>query len=125
MTLGLEMVDPQLKCKLGMCLGIARIKDGTDKAGCDTTNKIYEERVGFKCKVITYATTSSRATKDAAKMFNQDEDFCDMLYCDKVSKSAVGCLFRKKNKVKNFLTFAMFKLHINSNPQIIFLFARC
>ena len=44
-TLGLEMVDPQLKRNVGVFLGMVRIKDGDDKARCDTINKIYEKKL--------------------------------------------------------------------------------
>ena len=57
------MLDPQLKRNLGTCLGVVQIKDGTDKVGHDTINKIYEEIAGLKFKVITHATTSNRAAK--------------------------------------------------------------
>ena len=78
MDLGLEMVDPQLKRNLGACLVMVRVKDGSDKAGHDTINKIYEERVGFKCKAIINATTSERAAKGMSAMFNKDADVCDI-----------------------------------------------
>ena len=40
--------------------------------------------------------------------------------CDKIGKSAIGYIIRARNKVQCFLTFAIFKLCINSNAQIIF-----
>ena len=73
------MVEPQLKRNLGVVI----IKDGADKAVHYAINKIYEERVGFKFKVITHTTTSDRAAKVIAMIFNQDEDVCAMYDCDK------------------------------------------
>ena len=78
---------------------MVRIKYWADKAGHDIINKTYEERVGFKIKVIEHVTTSDRATKDIATMLNQDEDFCDVYDCDRVGKLKVGDLVRTINKV--------------------------
>ena len=53
-------------------------------------------------------------------MFNEDEDVCDTRDSDKIGKSAIGDLTRMGNKVQYFLSFALFKLHINSYPKTIF-----
>ena len=37
--MGLETVDPDLKLNLGVCLGMARIKDGEEEARNDTLSK--------------------------------------------------------------------------------------
>ena len=124
-ALGLEMVEPNLKSNLVMCIGIVWIKHGTEKAGYDAINKFYEEKVGFKCKVITHAKTSDRAAKGIVTMFNPNDDACDVHDCDKLGKSSIRHLVRMRNKVQCFLTFSTFKFCINSNPQIIFFLVRC
>ena len=53
---------------------MVRIKYSTNKTGHDAINEIYEEIIGFKYVVIMHDTTSDRATKVIAKMFNHDED---------------------------------------------------
>ena len=66
---------------------MVRDKDGTDKVGCTTINKICEEIVGFKCVEIAHAAISDRASKSASIRINHDEGICDMHDCDKIGKS--------------------------------------
>ena len=54
MTMRLEVEDPNIKCNLGACLGMKRIKDGADKPRHDAFSKISVERVGFKYDEITH-----------------------------------------------------------------------
>ena len=99
MAIGLEMVGSILKYDSGVRLVIIRVRDGTDEAGCTTINKIFEERVGIKHKEISHATTSDRAAKIIATMFNHNKDVCDMCCCDGIGKSAIRHLIRDRNKV--------------------------
>ena len=98
MTFGLDIVCPNMKRVLGERLGIVRVKDGHEKAGCDLITKILEERVGFKHVEMTCITTSDRAEKCIATMINRDEDFCDMHDLNKIVKSAIRGLVRIRNK---------------------------
>ena len=65
-------------------MGMARVKDGHDEAGCNSINKILEERVGFMRLEMTRTTTSDREAKYIATMLKHDEDVCDMRDCDKI-----------------------------------------
>ena len=114
---GLEMVDPNLKCNLVTCLGMTRIKDGADEDGHDTLFKIFVERVRLKHNEIAHTTTSDRAAKVVATMFNHNEDVCNMHDCDKIGRSAIVYLIRTWNKVHLFnLCNISTLLHIDSVP---------
>ena len=122
MALRLQMVDPQLKCDLGACLGMVRVKYGSGKTRSDTISKVCEERVGLKHKAATHSTTSERYEKGTVAMIDQDEGTCVICHCGKGGKLAVRDLVRAKNKVQNFSTLTAFKICNNSNPQIIFFY---
>ena len=111
MTFGSDIVCPNMKCDLGVRLGMARVKDGHEKAGCDLITKILEERVGFKHVEMTCTTTSDRAAKCIATMLNHDEDVCDMHDWNKIVKSAIRGLVRIRNKAQHFLIFAAFRFY--------------
>ena len=100
--MGLDMVDPDLKCNLGMCLSMVRIKDVTDVARHETLSKIFVERIGFEYYGIIRAITSNRTAKDIATMLNHDKDACDMHDYDKIGLLAIAYLIRTKNKVQHF-----------------------
>ena len=48
MTIGLDMVGPNLKCNLGILLDIARVEYGSDNVGHEKISKMFKERVGFE-----------------------------------------------------------------------------
>ena len=68
---------------------------------------------------MTHAIISDRAAKGIAVIFNHDEDVCDMNGSEKNGNRFIGDLSRERNRVKYFLQFALFKLHINSYPKNI------
>ena len=106
MAMGLEMVDPNLKWNLGTCLGIVWTKDGADEAVHDALSKIFEEWVGFQYNEITHTTTSDIASKGIANVFNHDEYFCHVRYCDKIGRWDIEDLLRTRSEVQCFLIFA-------------------
>ena len=125
MAIGLEMVDPNIKCNVGICLGMVRIEDGTDKVGHETLSKIFKERVGYEYNEIVHTTTSDRAAKGISTMFHHDEDVCDMHDCDKIGRSAIGDLIRKRKKVQYFLLFNLSTLLLIFSVSQFFICTFC
>ena len=120
MPLELEVVGPSLKCDLSTCLVMVRSEDGTGKAGHTLITLIFDERAGLKHEQIVCTTTSDRAAKFIITMFDYDEDACVTRDSDKIGKSSIGDLTRTINKVQCILSFALFKLRIDSCPKTIF-----
>ena len=108
MSMGLEMVDSNLKCNFGTCLEIERIKDGAYESGNDTLSKMFIERVGFKNNIMWHTTTSDRAAKGVTTMISHNEDVCDIRDCYNIGRSDIVYLIKTRNK-----------LHINQFPQIV------
>ena len=53
-------------------------------------------------------------------MFNYDENVCGMHDCDEIGESVIIDLTRERKKVEHFLSFSLFKHHINSCLKNIF-----
>ena len=56
-------------------------------------------------------TTTDRVAKVITKIFNNDEDACDMRNCDKIGWSSIEDLFTYSNKAQWFLIFVTFQLY--------------
>ena len=121
MAIGLEMVDPNLKCNIGIFLGMTRIKDVAGKVGHEKLSKTCTKLIGCECNKIVHAVTLDRSAKGIAIiLLHHDEDACDMRDCIKIGQSAIEDFIRERSKVQHFLIFNLStSLLIFSVSQII------
>ena len=93
-----------------MCIGMVRVKDGTDETRHDALFKNIVERVGLKHDEIAHATTFDRAAKGIATMLDHGEDACGARSFIKIGRSDIEDLIRTSSKAQHFSIFATFQL---------------
>mmetsp|Transcript_37826 Transcript_37826/g.106865 ORF Transcript_37826/g.106865 Transcript_37826/m.106865 type:complete len:156 (+) Transcript_37826:152-619(+) len=95
---GLQFVDPALRQNFVVCVALKPCFDGTDRGVAEELEMITAARCGLPLDNIVGSVISDRAAKGVSEEFGLEEEVCGMHDGDKLGRSAIGELLRRRDK---------------------------